>query len=217
MKQSKIFILALFLICSCIKNKSENSIQLHFSEIDQEKLAQDCRAIAKQGNILTLLSEIKSDTRTIFQLLESSNPNDFKDRIILLADGISEKSKKVIRLAPPEWTVEQWDYEINWEITRDDLIGFLGTPFKKRSKIIDYQLDSVFFMGEERNDLKDKVFLVQDKESLKISYKNLASSLDFCQLKESLTLLLKVRFKNLKKINSRFFNLTVDNDHTESL
>lgn len=209
MINSKLLLISLVFLFGCIKNKPERNISFDMSQSEYEDLKKECAEISSNGDILVLLNEIKKDTRKIFKLLGVPNPTESKEEITILADGIADKSQKVITLSKHEWTMDRWKHEIKWRIDEGD--------FKKRSQILDQKVDSIYFMGEQRDDLKDKIFILKNGNNLMISLKKPGSALEICQLQKTLNIIVEVKLKSIKSIKKRYFNLNVQNDFTETL
>lgn len=209
----KFFIVALTLLMTlsgCYKTKVETQAKLIMNEDEQEHLFNECKVINKSGDILNLLSEIKHETDDVFKLLEGDDILSSQNKVKELASSIDKKSKAVIFLSNTDWVSSIWNYEKVWEINNDDFNDTIGAHVKNGFTITNSIIQKVYFMGEERSDLLDKIIMKREGNNIQISYKNIGSSLELCQLQKTLMILVEVSYRNITNRNHRFFNLTLN-------
>lgn len=200
--------LTVLTLTSCLKTKTESQTKFHMNEIEKLEVHQACTAMKTEGNILNLLSKIKQDTDQILNLLKQENVTKEEKQISLLAKRISFNAKKVRSLSQDDWTDSKYDHEIQWDITYDDfhdLLSFYTGTFE----ILDFDIRGIYLLGEERQDLKDSTRVVYDNDGIHLTYKNKASSLELCQLEETLMIVVEVKYNALVNEKTRYFNLIV--------
>ncbi len=210
-----ILILTSFLLfSSCLRSKYESQTVFEMTDMDLETLKSECSEINLNGSILRLLKEVKSESRAVFNILENSNPEDHVGKITLLTNSVSEKSKKIISLAREDWTTPQWHQELRWEIDEFDL----GNRLTRMGLSIQGQfVDSIYLQGEKRDDLKGSIQLNFSNNKVHVSFRHIGSSLELCQLQETMSIIVGVKFRSLGITKTQYFNLYVKNELSRSL
>jgi len=122
---------------------------------------------------------------------------------------IEKKSYAVISLAKNEIVDSLWDFEAKWVINKKDF-KCLITSHVNELEITGCELLKIFFHGEERNDLKQNVTVIERENEIMINYKNCGSGADLCQLNNTLMILLDVSYEDLAYRTHRYFNLNLD-------
>ena len=187
-------------IFGCVHPKNEKNITFNMDPLEYKILQDHCEEINSHGDILKLLQEIKIDVQEVLSLME--NPGKVtRNQISHLAEEIARKSQKVRSLSKSEWTTQRWDHEIVWRIDDQD--------FRNNFSLIEANLESIYFMGQERNDLTGKVKIIQERKLALVKYRSLGSSLEICQLQKTLILLMNVYVGNLNYKRHEFFSLNV--------
>lgn len=199
----------IFILVGCVRHKAEVQISKGNNAEEEQTISQHCSEIESQGDIFELLRLIKLNTDEVFGILERGNSLDQGEELSLLAKDIQEKSDKVIFLSRSEWTINQWEEKITWELDRRDFKSVLGKLFAGGFEILEPTIHSVYYQGQERNDLKEKLQLQSDSGSIVVTYHNRSSSLELCQLQKTMMIILEVKFRNLKWITTRYFNLYI--------
>lgn len=167
------------LFTGCVKAKMHQEIKVTSSRIEKENLAEECKAINAVGDIQKLFSVIHKDTRYVLKLLDSKKPELNTELVQEVASRVKENSDLVMTLAQDEWNSPLLLSEIRWEL-------------KTSKKAL---VKKVFFRGEERDDLINLVGLEQSGNSLEVRYQNEATLLEYCQLNQTLVILVEVQNK----------------------
>ncbi len=204
-----LLILGTLSFAGCYKTKSESQLVFKLDPKEKETLTKQCREMNSYGDIMQLLAEINAETKEVLRLLEAEDMRQNEARITELADSIDKKSYAVISLSREEWIERKWNFEAKWVINKQDFKDVLGTHINQ-FEITGVDLQKIFFHGEEREDLRDNVKVVEGDNEIRISYKNKGSSLELCQLNKTMMILLDVNYRNVVNRNHRYFNLNLD-------
>lgn len=208
----KLFLVAFGMLClsGCYKTVNEKQFSLKLSEGEKNALMADCKEINSSGNIMTLLSEIKSLTDEAVLILEGEDLIKKEERIRNLAEAIDKKTKQVLTLSKSEWSSMRWGYEVKWVLDRQDFDDLLGAHFKKGFAITKAKVQGVSFLGEKRDDLIGEVLMSKKADKIVVSYKNTGSSLELCQLNRTMMIFMKLNYRNITNNNERYFNLKIN-------
>ena len=204
----------LIMATGCIKSIKQDHVSYQAEEVQSIKL--DCGQIEKEASIFQLLKEMKKNNEEIFSLLELPDPRIEEARIEELAQAIKLIGEAISHQVKTDWSVGKWKQEIEWRIQKRDLATInprLPTGFE----ILEIELDSVYFMGELRNDLKSQISATIENGEVVVKFQELASSLEVCSLQKTMGIILAVRFKNLWSIKKQYLNLNVENDFARNL
>ena len=215
--QFVLILITMISFTSCIRRKSETSRLFNLSESEQTELLKDCSDMEKDGDMLEVIQEIKRDTLRIFDLLEASHPEENAPQVTSLSERITENAKRAISLSRTEWTDSKWNYETVWNLGEKDFKTILGHFYKDDLKILSQRIDSIYLMGQAREDLRSNVSVLNRGKSLEIKYLGTASSLEACQLQKTFSIILQVKFSDTKFIRTRYFNLNIDSKVMEIL
>lgn len=203
MRNSFSNVLLLFALCSCVTNKVQEEIT-SFSLVlgGYENIRKECKAIQETGDIFSLLWEIKKDTRLVLQTLERRHYKGMEITIGELAENINQNSVRVIELTKSEWNYPDVRQSIKWHLSDSDF-GF------RKPYVSDPVVKSVYFLGKEESGLIDRVRVKQEGNDFTIEYLNVATLLEFCQLNETLMIVLEVDVYGFAGVRKKFFNLNV--------
>jgi hypothetical protein len=193
----------------CIKNKTERNVVFNIDEAELNVLNSQCMEMESHGDIMVLFKDISRHTSSILKALE--NPTSKSQQLIhALAIQINNKSKLVSELSKTEWTTEKWDHEVVWRIDEADFKKTFGTHFQGGFEILNSSIKDVYFMGEQRDDLKDRLEIVKEGNLVLIKYKSKASSLEICQLEKTLIIVSEIKFRNIRQIQTHYFTLYLE-------
>jgi hypothetical protein len=168
------------------------------------EIHRQCDLINKTGDIFNLLGEIRRDTREIILILDEGKAAKPETLIEVLADNIRRKSELVTELSKNEWTTPDVRHEINWLMSKDDFRNtFENFSFSS------FKVEKIFFKGEERPDLKKQIRFSLEGNKLYVKYLNAATLLEYCQLNETLMIVVEVKYLNSRYLNTKFVNLYV--------
>jgi hypothetical protein len=209
MRPSLIMILCcVFMIMTsgCIKSVKQDHVSYHPQDLQAIQL--DCEQIEKEPSIFQLLKEMKENNEEIFSLLELADPRMEEGRIEELAHGIKLIGEAISRQIKTSWSVSKWKQEIEWRIQKRDL-ATINPKLPTGFEILDIQVDSVYFMGELRNDLKSQILATIENGEVVVKFQGVASSLEVCSLQKTMGIILAVRFRNLWTIKMQYLNLNV--------
>lgn len=209
MKKIILGLVGVMILSGCLQTKSEYNSQLIMDTDQQAILKSHCDSMNQTGDMIQLLTQIKKDTNYVLDLLQKSDPRKYQKKITTLADRVSENSQKVIHLSKPEWTTNQWNHQVQWKINDEDFDDILGVNLGS-FQILDYRLERVYFQGQLRDDLKEKITLHEGSDQIDISYQNMGSSLEVCQLEKTMMIVMKVKYRSLLITDDRFFNLHIN-------
>lgn len=208
MKLQRAFSILLALgLSGCLHLKTESQSSFYMSPQQEIEVNGICSDMLLDGNILSLLQNIKTTTDHVLNLIES-DPTHNRDKISKLANEITSDTEKVKSLSRPEWTETKYDHVLGWLIDDRDFNDSAETHLNQ-FKLIGAELINIYFMGQIRNDLKSKLLLNFDPSGIQIQFRNKTSAMDLCQLEKTLMIVVKVKSKRLFSKNSRYFNLIV--------
>lgn len=197
----KSFLLFICLLSSsCVKNVEQFSMRSYFfsGSVDNE-----CQKIQSTGDIYELLAAIKTDTKAVLKLLDGKSSKDLEVKIGNLANNIDVNATKVMQLSKVEWNDPYLRYSIIWKL--DD------SHFGSRNLYVyNPTVKNVYFLGKEHPELVSRVKITQRGNDIVIEYINLATMLEYCQLNETLMIVLEMNYGNDRNPKSLFFNLNVN-------
>lgn len=197
-----ILMLGLF-TASCVTNKQQSEMRPFSFEVKGEgKIQAECDLINKTGDIISLLEEIRQDTRSVLRILDRKFYPGIENTVHEYAEKIKANSELVIRLAKEDWTKPHIRQTIKWVLTDKD--------FSKNQYVYDPLVKSVYFQGQERPDLVERVSIDQNGNNFVIEYLNVGTMLEYCQLNETLMLVVEMRTGSFKRPGKKFFNLHVN-------
>jgi hypothetical protein len=223
-----IFIIINTTACRNTINQVQDSLSM--DSMKRSELISQCNEIDSEGNIFELLKEIKGETDDALSILSTENLIVKRPDIEEIASSINDKSNAVISLSKNEWVTRKWDTEISWSLKRFNFDDILVNNIKDRFEIISAKLVDVYYLGEKRNDLIDYItisvthddFQIKDKSGqtiikpenymVNINYKNTASSLELCQLHQTMMIIVEVEYRNKLMKNKSVFNLNFKRD-----
>ena len=204
MKTSVILTLIALLVSSCVTNKSQDEMDsFSFNLGNHQEISHACEEIMQTGDIYTLLWEIKQDTREVLRILDGKPFNGMEEVIEGIAQEIRMSSEKVLELTKPEWNAPNVRQVIRWELTEKDF--GLKDPY-----LFDPQIKAVYFLGKETPELLSRMKVIQLGNSFTIEYLNKATLLEYCQLNETLMIVLEVKINRFFGPKSKLFNLHVN-------
>lgn len=203
MKKTMLLFIIGLLNISCVVNVPQNGTRPYHGPEEAKRIAQECKQINNTGDIYDLLSDIRQDTGKIISIINEGSNNQ-ESKIQMLADEIKRNSALVTELSKTEWTTPNVRHEVTWSVSKENF-GKTSSNFYIKSS----QVHKVFFLGEEREDLKKRIDVTPQGDKLFIKYMNSATMLEFCQLNETLMVVLEVKYIGLRYINTKYFNLYV--------
>lgn len=188
---------------SCVTNKSQSEIS-HYSlgHNNEDEVMKECGQINQTGNIFQLLADINSDTRSVLYLLEQKSFSGIEDSVHELALRIKENSILVKQLSKTEWSKPDVRHSIKWTLSEKD--------FSRNQYVFYPEIKNVYFQGQERPDLIKRVTIDQNGNNFVIEYMNAGTLLEYCQLNETLMLVLEVKTGSFKNPKKKLFNLFVN-------
>lgn len=189
---------------SCVISIPQTGIAPYRMPDGIKEIYRQCDLINKTGDIFNLLGEIRRDTREIILILEEGKEREPETLIEVLADNIRRKSELVTELSKKEWTTPDVRHEINWLIRKED---FRNTV--ENFSFDTFKVEKIYFKGEERPDLKKQIRFSLEGNKLYVKYLNSATLLEFCQLNETLMVVVEVKYLNSRYLNTKFLNLYV--------
>lgn len=203
MKKLMSFCLLGMMTASCVTNKQQAEITPYSLERDGEaKILSECNVIKETGDIFKLLAQIKNDTKSVIQILEQRPYRGMEDTIQDYASEIKLNSDLVIKLSKEEWNHPEVRHSIKWVLDESD--------FSRNQYVFYPVITKVYFQGMERPDLIKKITIDQDGSNFVVEYLNAGTMLEFCQLNETLMLVLEVKTGSFKKPKIKNFNLHVN-------
>jgi hypothetical protein len=195
---------------SCMRPIKQDQIQ--FSGHDLESINSECELIKNEGSILDLIKVIKMNHKKVMTLLERNDPSLEIDKIKELALSSKESGEKIRSLIRSDWSKGKWNQEISWSIHKSDFSPTTGAHIPQGFKMLDAEIDSIYFMGEEREDLRGQISFELVNGVVRVKFSTLASSLDVCELQRSLVIVTAIKFRSLNSIYKQWFNLNVKNE-----
>ena len=205
-------IVSLFLLVGCISRKNVQNIDFDLTAEQKEILHTTCSEISHTGDMIELLQAISQKQAKIHDLLSTPNPYHHEREIYQLIDEIRGDATKIEALATPDWTSPHFPIHYEWKFWRNDFRPNIGTYFPNGFSLIDYNVEEVILVGEKRGDLRDNLEFHQQGDSFAVTFSHEASSLTACQLASTLNILIKVKFRSVRTIKYRWFNLTVSKE-----
>ncbi len=170
-----------------------------------------CQSIQGESDIMKELRVIRENHEAIMVLLDEENPWRHEEEIHQLAQEIQESASRVRTVTRDEWTQEKWDYELFWRIKGKQLTGNVPAPVILQSA----QIEKVFYMGQEREDLMASMILEENGRDFSLSFLRKASALEWCDLRHSLFIVIRIRFSQLGITRSRQVGLSYLKRRTE--
>lgn len=199
--KSHFLFLFFFILVGCVQNSPHSYLQLGGTE-RQELIKQDCKDISAHGSILDHLEGISRSTEEVLTLLETKNPLLYQHRIEELASVIKTKAAMVHELSKPEWTDSKWVTRLGW--------FFFPDPRPGNWQIKDIKVETVYLLGERRDDLAAKVEFWERLGWINVNMERHASSLELCQLQKTLMVVFKVTLTSGKRERTYFYNLYIN-------
>lgn len=193
-----------------LKNASEIKPELDLENLN--KLKFECEKINSKGNIVSLLDSIGKDQTRIQKLLGTRDPLSHETEIYSLVDQIKTKAKIVEEIADPDWTAPSLDMEYTWKFWRSDFRPNPGTYFPGGFSLLDFEVEEVVLVGEKRQDLIPMVVFNQNGDAFEVKLKHKVSILTACQLASTLNIIIKTKFRSLRTIKYRWFNLVISKE-----
>lgn len=183
-----------------------------FEDEDNNSLL-ECQEIQQIGDMVDLFELLKIETTSVHRLLD--NPTlSAREEITLHAKKIEEIGVKINKLTTPGLTHEHYQYDAHWLITEKLFKSKLGSHFPGGLKLFSAEVESVYFMGEKRDDLKQFVNVEKvegvKKDTFYITYKNKSSPLFLCQLKKAMLITIVVKARNLNIEKDYYVNLYIN-------
>lgn len=173
----------------------------------------ECQEIQQIGDMLNLFELLKIETNSVHRLLDNPTPNA-REEITLHAKNIEEIGRKINKLTTPGLIDEHYQYDAHWLITEKLFKSKLGSHLPGGFKIFSAEVESVYFMGEKRDDLKQFVNVEKvegvKKDTFAITYKNKSSPLFLCQLKKAMLITIVVKARNLNIDKDYYVNLYIN-------
>lgn len=200
-------IILLFFLSSCISNKAEWSSRFGQDTSENAQIKTTCQEIEKTGDIFSLLEEIKFLTNDILQIIDSDHPENQYNEVARLSAEVHSRTKKVLQLSQSEWTHAKWNYQVSWLINRFDFKKSLGTHLPNGFELIGADIQDLYFQGEKRADLKEKLKISLVEQEFIVEYENIGSSLELCQLYKTMMIVIAINYRNLNGYKTRYFNL----------
>lgn len=193
-----LYFLLLSLSVACVENTPYTTQQLGGPE-KKQLILNDCREIAKHGDMIEHFELIDRNTKELLALLGAKNPFSQEARIHELVDELKMSSKSAMELARPEWTKEKWSSILGW--------SFFPEPKPGNWFIYQVKVHSVYLMGENRNDLIPHLEYTERGGWLYVSFQRYLSSLELCQLQKTLMVVFEIKFQSGKRTRTYLYNL----------
>jgi hypothetical protein len=188
---------------SCVTNKQQDEIVLYSFEPDGiEKMIQECALINETGDIFQLLAQIKKDVRGVIQVLKGRPYAGMEETIHAYAEEIKVNAALVRQLSKEEWSQSNVRHSISWKLSPKD--------FSRNEYVFEPVVTKVYFQGEERPDLINRVTIDQKGNNFVIEYLNEGTLLEYCQLNETLMFVVEMKTGSFKKPKIKLFNLHVN-------
>lgn len=196
-----------FLSYGCVQPKTESNVTFLMDPTEYNILQSHCEEINSQGDILSLLQEIKLDVQKVLRLLKSPGKST-RSQLSYLAEQIEVKSFKIQTLSKVEWSTEKWNHEIIWKIDEKDF-GKWADRLRESFIFGEAQIESIYFMGLKRDDLKGKMTFEYSDSGVLVKFKSLGSALELCQLQKTLIIVLDIHVENSNFKKHQLFSLNV--------
>lgn len=196
----KVLLLALCLMTtSCVQNVEQFSMRTAFFSAAVEN---ECEEIKSTGDIFELLGLIRTDTKNVLSLLDRPSKG-VEEKISVLGERVDVNASKVIRLSKLEWNEPVLRHSITWKLN--------DTNFGSRNRYVyDPKVKSVYFLGKEHAELIPRVRVTQNGNEFVIEYLNMSTYLEYCQLNETLMIVLEIKQDSFGRPKNLYFNLNVN-------
>lgn len=172
-----------------------------------------CREMKETGDFLSLFAELKTETQIVHTLLESPD-EEAREQVASHTKIIEGISQKIALLSTPGMNYEQFGYDAHWLITEKNFRNKLGSYLPRGFSLYSAEIESVYYKGEKRDDLKSYIKLGKTEgaknDTLYVSFSRTSSLLFLCQLKKTLIINVKVKARNLYKYKDYTVNLYIN-------
>ena len=204
MKKLIPLIFSVVILSSCLERKETSRSPMDIAS--ESQLKSECQQMTENGDLRALLQEIHKQTDQILTLSSSVDTLAHREEIEVLGAEIHDKVTLARALIQPEWTTSKWNYEIQWSIDDKDLLKIKGQNFIKFQSV---KVESVILEGVQRPDLIDQINLKVDPQQILVGLKKMANSLEICQMQETFSVVIAVRFRLLFHSYKKYFRLSV--------
>ena len=139
----RVFLLAILLLCSCVKNVDKVQQRFVLTEGESSELETHCAELNLHGEYSSLLQEIHEKTDYLIDQLEQVKSDSEVNELYLLSEEIRALIKKVTEMLDPKYGVSKFKYELLWNIEKQDFEDLLGIKFKKGFKLLNIDFDFI--------------------------------------------------------------------------
>lgn len=192
MKNLLPFMILSVLCFSCIKNRGYHRQVPVLRSGGVANIEAECGELAKTGNILNVLSSIEKGNNKIIAMVEDGIDETDQGPLEEIGEKLNKDSDALIELSKPEWNVNNLKYLIEWKLNES---------------VFEPKISHVFFKGESRPEFMDYISIAQKGKEIVIKYKTLGTLLEYCQLSETLMIVLEVKYKSFGEVKTMFYNL----------
>jgi hypothetical protein len=158
----------------------------------------ECVNMRKIGNLNDIFSALKLETDAVHSRFNNPTTNA-REEISVHAKNIEVIGEKIRAISSPYLTDEIYSYEAYWLLTVKNFRNKLGSYFSKGFYLYGAEVESVYYMGEKRDDMKEFIQVSPGGKpnTIFVNYHGPSSYLFMCQLKSTLVINLTVSAKNI--------------------